>query len=224
MSVIGTVEIPVEDFALGTALATRPGVRIRLERVVPIGSAVVPYLWVSNAEVGEVEAALRTESDIESVSVVDAVNGDILVRVEWRTGIAGLLPALVENGATILEAVGEGDTWTMQLRFDDHTELSAFYRQCVDRGISLDLENVHNPGHHEGPGLGSSLTDTQYETLVTAVENGYFEVPRRINLTELAIEMDVSDTAVSQRLRRGIASLLEETLLEVGEEPTGDGG
>lgn len=45
-----------------------------------------------------------------------------------------------------------------------------------------------------------------------ALERGYFDVPRQVNLTGLAEEMDVSDTAVSQRIRRGITGLLMATL------------
>lgn len=222
MSVIGTIEIPAEKFALGAALAADPDVRIRLERVVPLGSTFVPYIWVSNPDVEAVEAALRSASPIEAVEVVDRLEDEGLVRVEWAGEVDGLLTAIDENGATILEAIGEADGWTMQLRFDDHTDLSAFYRQCVDEGITLDLESVYNPGHPGSVGLRSDLTDAQYDALVTALEGGYFEVPRRRNLTELAAGMGVSDTAASQRLRRGISSLLAATLSESEDGPASD--
>lgn len=198
MSVIGTIEVPTEEFVLGAALAVAPDVRVRLERVVPLGSTFIPYIWVRNPDVEAVEAALRTEPGIEAVEVVDTVNGEGLVRVEWGEDVDGLFAALVDNGATIMEAVGRVEGWTMQLRFEHHADLTAFYRQCVDHGITIDLESVHNHGRPEGIGLRPDLTDTQYETLVTALEKGYFEVPRRLNLTELAAEMGVSDTAESE--------------------------
>ncbi|MFB6080764.1 MAG: helix-turn-helix domain-containing protein [Haloferacaceae archaeon] len=226
MSVISTIEVPAEAFTLGAALAVHPGVSIRLERVVPLGETFIPYVWITGGGEGveDVEAALRANSDVRAVRVVDTVDDEALVRLEWEKGIDGVLDAVVENEATILEAVGENDRWTMQLRFDDHADLTAFYRQCVERGLRIDLRSVHNPGLPERSGLGSDLTDTQYETLVTAFDAGYFEVPRRINLTELAAEIGVSDTAVSQRLRRGIATLLSTTLAEDERDPASDGG
>lgn len=222
MSVIATIDVAAEDFTLGGALAPNPGMRVRLERVIPVGSTFVPYFWVTEAAVGEVEGALRDETDIESFKVVDTVDDDVLVRVEWG-GLNGFLDAMTETRATLLEAVGEDDTWTIQLRFDDHDDLTAFYRQCVDRDIAIDMQNVHNPGLPSG-GFGLGITETQRETLVTALERGYYEVPRRINLVDLADEIGVSDTAVSQRLRRGIAALLVATLPESRADRDADDG
>lgn len=46
------------------------------------------------------------------------------------------------------------------------------------------------------------LSDKQMETLQTALECGYFEVPRGITLKELAKELGCSHQATSERLRR----------------------
>ena len=218
MTVIATIGVSAEDFTFGEALTANPGIEVTLERVVPLGSTFVPYFWASDDSVEAIERALRAEADIESFKIVDRVEDEVLVRVEWEEDLDGLLDAIVETGATILQGVGSNDTWTFQLRFDDHEGLTAFYRQCVERGIAVDLRNVHNPGLPRDLGIGIDMTDTQYETLQTALERGYFDVPRRINLTDLAAELGVSDTAVSQRIRRGISALLATTLTESREE------
>jgi len=75
---------------------------------------------------------------------------------------------------------------------------------------------VKNPlGSPEG--IESNLTETQRDTLLTALQAGYFDVPRRINLQDLAEQFGISDTALSQRLRRGLTELLTSTL---PREPT----
>ena len=218
MSVIATVDIAAEDFRLGKALATNPGISVRLERVVPLGETFVPYFWASDDSVEDIETALEADTDIESFEVVDRVNGEALVRVEWEEDLDSLLDAMVETGAAILEAVGEAGTWSFRLRFPDHDDLTAFYRRCAEHGIAFDLRSVHNPGSPDGTGLELDITDTQRETLLVALEEGYFEVPRRINLTDLATELGVSDTAVSQRLRRGLAPLLAAALRGTEDE------
>jgi len=212
MSVIITVDVPAEDFTLGAALAANPGVRVRLERVVPMGGTFSPYFWAADHTLEDLESALGAATDVESFTVVDTMDGEALVRVEWGSEADGLLDAVADSGAVILEATGEADSWTMQLRFDDNDALTGFYRRCVAEGISLDVTSVHEPGAPEDLGLGLELTDEQYETLAVALEAGYFEVPRRINLVDLADRLGVSDTAVSQRLRRGIQTLLESAL------------
>jgi len=217
MSVIATVVVPAEDFALGAALSHNPGIRIELERVIPVGSTFIPYFWASDDSVEAIERTLSAEAAIESFNVVDTVDGDALVRVEWVEDVDGLLDALSDTGGTILEAVGEHDAWTFNLRFVDHDDLTAFYRECAPRGISLDLQSVHNPGLPTDVGLDLGITPTQRETLEIALHEGYFDVPQRINLTDLAARLGISDTATSQRIRRGVTALLTATLDDTEE-------
>ncbi len=76
---------------------------------------------------------------------------------------------------------------------------------------------MHNPGVHRSLTIDTKLTDAHRETLEVALTEGYFNVPRRINLVELAESMDISDSAVSQRLRRGVATVLDDTPLRTGK-------
>jgi hypothetical protein len=57
-----------------------------------------------------------------------------------------------------------------------------------------------------------SLSDVQRETLRVAYESGYYSVPRAAALGELAARLGVSHQAISERLRRGVGSLIEYTL------------
>lgn len=214
MSVIATVEVPAREFTLGAAVGSNPGIHVRVERVVPLGDTFLPYIWVSDDSVESIEASLRSEADIDSFRVVDEVNGEALVRVDWTEDVDGLLRGIAHSDGLILRAVGGDDTWRFQLRFPDHADLTDFYRECAERGFNLDLRSVHNPGPPTDVGIGLALSDTQRETLVHALEVGYFDVPRGVNLLGLAEEAGVSDTAMSQRLRRGIRTLLEDTLVE----------
>jgi len=218
MSVIATVVLPAEEFTLGAALTSDTEITLRLERVVPVGHTFIPYVWASDEAVENVETALRAEADVDAFEVVDRTNGDALVRIEWADRLDGFLDAVAGSNGTILEGVGEADTWRFQLRFDDHDALTAFYRRCREEGVPVTLERVHNPGVPQDPKAGFGLTETQRETLQVALEEGYFDVPRRINLVELSEQLGVSDSAVSQRLRRGVATLLATSLADAGAD------
>lgn len=64
----------------------------------------------------------------------------------------------------------------------------------------------------------------QRELIRTAVESGYFEVPRRVSLEELSERLGMTDTEVSRELRRALDQYLRETLLERDDEVgEGDG-
>jgi hypothetical protein len=72
-------------------------------------------------------------------------------------------------------------------------------------------EVLHTP---TAPGAGPwfGLTPEQRTTLVSAVHGGYYDIPRGMSTQDLADEYDISDQAITERLRRGIASLVTHTL------------
>ncbi|AHG01927.1 bacterio-opsin activator (plasmid) [Halostagnicola larsenii XH-48] len=57
--------------------------------------------------------------------------------------------------------------------------------------------------------LVSKLTDEQLAVLEIAYNRGYFHVPREMSATELADELDVAQSTVSERLRTAERTLLE---------------
>lgn len=76
------------------------------------------------------------------------------------------------------------------------------------------MSRIHTPLDSEQPRQSPfGLTRGQREVLVAAMERGYFEVPRRASLVDLGESLDISDSAASQRLRRGLSELISSTLL-----------
>jgi len=83
---------------------------------------------------------------------------------------------------------------------------SSFWQEHADFG----LERLTRDGEPESPGDG--LTDRQYEALRTAYELGYFDIPRRASLDDVAEELDITASSVSERLRRAQTQLIQETV------------
>lgn len=212
MSVIARFSVPAEQFPLGDVLEVRQGIQIRIESMIPTGDAMIPYFWVPNDDADAVDGALRQSPLIEEVQIVDHVEAETLFRVDWSSEVNGLIDVIEASDAVLLEAEGLGDDWSFRMRFPDHQDLSAFYRQCTDRGFTPELDEVNNPfGSSEENGV--RITEPQREALMAALDMGYFAVPREVTLEELAAELGISDTAFSQRLRRGLTALLSSTLL-----------
>ena len=57
--------------------------------------------------------------------------------------------------------------------------------------------------------LVSKLTDDQLAVLETAYNEGYFDIPRETSATDLADELDIAQSTVSERLRTAERTLLE---------------
>jgi predicted DNA binding protein len=66
-----------------------------------------------------------------------------------------------------------------------------------------------------------SMTDEQFDALAAACKRGCFDIPRGVDLDDLADELDITHQSLSERLRRGHDVLIEETLLVGSTSQTG---
>lgn len=216
MSVILEITVPATDFALGRTLDGVESTQFELERMVPTTDAVVPVFWAHNTDTDVLETRLKADEVAISIRMLDEFPDKALFRVEWDPDIDGLVQSIIEHEAVILEALGTNDRWEFKLRFPDNTAVSGFQTTLDEAEISFGLQRLYNPADPETD--VSELTPAQRETLVLAVERGYFTIPRETNLQELAEELDISDQAVNERMRRGTAKLIVSSLTGVTDD------
>lgn len=212
MCVYSDIVVSSKDFALDRTMQTHPNLRIEFEQTVPMGTDAMPYLWITNAGDASVGETVRSEPGIEHVELIDRVQDDRLVRIRWGSHDSGVIRALLDTNATCLSCIGAEDAWYLTLRFPSSSDLAACYQQCTDADLRLDVRSIRTGGRAGKRNLASTLSDPQREAITTGLECGYFAVPRRITLQELADRLDISDTAASQRLRRGLEELLADAL------------
>lgn len=215
MAVTVLFSLPTTEFSLGEVLTPNADVEVELERIVPAGDPV-HYFWVGGDQHSTIAEDLRTASIVNEVTVVDELPDRTLLRVHWNHDADGLLQEIDEFGGVVLAATGRVNEWKFQLRFPSQGALSQFYQQCTDRGLPLQIREFipQSPFQEEKP---FDLSEPQQEAIRIAFERGYFDVPRQTTITELADELGISTQAVSERLRRGLTTLLLST---VGNEPS----
>lgn len=223
MSVVVTFTTPAATFTLGRTLGGDPATRIRMSRIIPTGDSFIPYFWATVDSVSSITRRLRSEPDIESFEVVERTDAEALIRVDWAKDVDGMLAMLAEAEASLLVAEGAGETWTFKVRFDDHPALSAFFERCSAQDIEIDLQTVNGRGDRQPRAPATDLTVPQREALTLALESGYFDVPRRTTLVDLAEELGVTDSAVSQRIRRGVETILSRVIQPPEEPPPRQG-
>lgn len=211
VSVIAVFSIPGSAFVLGRALGEAPGLAVEMEKVVPTGTAVVPYFWVVGTDRADFDAVLAREPGIASFEVVDELEDRALYRVEWNMDVDSIVRVVVEHDAVLQEAGGDADTWTFQLRFPDSHALSEFHDACRETYPDFSVDRLYNPIE---PTVGDTwdLTEPQRSLIEEAYRQGYFDVPRKITLVELSDVVGVSDQAVNERMRRGLSTLIATTL------------
>lgn len=212
MSVVGEFSVEDGEFPLSGVLEGVPGVRIELERIVPVSERRLPFFWVWG-DFDAVDDLAAADPTVESLRRIDEVDGGALYRAVWREEAGGVIDAVVDADATLLEGVGDRDGWRFVLRFDDTDAISAFQRHCLDAGVGVTLERLHTlDDRHEEPRYG--LTALQRNTIAAAFRAGYFDDPRDTTLQEMSDDFGVTPRAVSKRINRGLSRLIANTLLD----------
>ncbi|ELY86784.1 helix-turn-helix domain-containing protein [Natrinema altunense] len=166
-----------------------------------------------------VEAALTDADDVDEWTVIGTADSTRRYQAVPALSLADQLgdhiddlaglKALATAEATIERIEVTPNGWRQSGWFATRAafdEFSSFWQQ----NAGFRLHRLTHDGASEPPGDG--LSDRQREALRTAYEMGYFDVPRRTSLEAIGTELDISASAVSERLRRAQTSLIEETV------------
>lgn len=212
MATIAELEIPVGEFALRDTLTAIDDVAFEIEQIAAHDEdGVMPYVWTSGPSHEVIEAALRDDETVEEFELLTDDEDRWLYRMAWIDAIEALVHLLLEADAAILAAFGKGTRWDLRVLFPEREGLSRTHEYCKDAGLTIDIRRIHDHTSEEAGRFG--LTEKQADTLVLALQHGYFDVPRGTDAQDLAEELDISHQALSERLRRATGTMVKNGLL-----------
>lgn len=153
------------------------------------------------------------------VQVLDRSSDTLVVYTYWdRTEVCTSVPhvALEHLGEGLLfETYREGRRYRWRIVLGSDAAIHDFFDALdeeVDECTGIEMLRLTelDPDHGSDPSPEATLPREQREALRAAVERGYYETPRRIELGELAEALEVPRSTLSYRLRRAEASLASE--------------
>lgn len=103
------------------------------------------------------------------------------------------------------------------LEVQDHNSLTTLLDKIGDSGIDAETLDIREGSLSSDVSVQfnlDNLTAKQLETLELALKEGYYKRPRDTDLESLADELEVSKSAVSQRLRSAERNLIIAALQE----------
>lgn len=217
MAVIAHLSIPSDSFELGRILELEPPGTIELENMVPLGERAIPFFSVSDTVRESFEKNVKNHPSVSQITEVTRHDGERLYSLEWEIGRDVFFQGIVELNGQLLSGTGTARTWEFEIRFPSYEALGEFQDYCGNAHIELEVGRIYNPVR-PGAGMWYGVTNPQRETLIRAVQGGYYSIPREMSTQDLADEFGISDQAVTERLRRAIISLTENTLIAMEEE------
>lgn len=203
------VEVTAPLGALGVARTSLPpGIKIEFERAATVPSQRTSSIRITGAGIDDVIADVRDSPFVNEVLLFSETPERSVYWITWNDTRPELVTQVRDADGLFHTAVAEGDHWTIGLRFSEQSAATRFYTRYDDTDHPITVQKTRQNGSSE-PTLDDVLTGEQRAALICAVNAGYFEVPRRTTLVELADELGISDSAVSQRLRRGMLNILQ---------------
>ena len=217
MTTVVELDVPADRLGLARTFEQISAFEFQIGAI--IGDAP-PLVRTSGSDRRTIERALETDPSVDVLANVPVGTDESdrsgstrpfwVFRLEFTSGLEFFQQLVTDANGAVLSARGSEGIWSLQLLFHDRESVSTCHDlfDQYEFGVEVtrltgmdDLERVQTP-----------LTETQYETICTAHDLGYFDIPRAITLEELAAELGVSHQALSERLRRSQAALISAEL------------
>ncbi|QKY15416.1 helix-turn-helix domain-containing protein [Halorubrum sp. CBA1229] len=192
-----------------------PDTGFRVLAAVPGESAGFALVRVTARDADAVLSAMEGHDALTAVSVMAREDGVVTARVETdapllllaakRSGLPIEMPLDIEDGVAEVEVTGE------------HERVAEMGRRLREVGLEFEVERVRqrvNPAR--------LLTDRQRELLLAAVDLGYYDVPRRATLTEVADHVGIAKSTCSETLQRVQRTVIREFVDDLPSRPLED--
>lgn len=148
-----------------------------------------------------------------------------LYRVRHDEEVACPCLCLGEFGCPIQRYVAENGTVTLVFHAANFAQLQDVIGELQEHHATIDVQQLLQSPPDAAPSASvfvnrDRLTARQLEVLQTAYEMGYFERPRRSNATEIAAELDISQSTVTEHLSTAQRKILDDVLVNSSRKPT----
>lgn len=196
-----TITIP-QTVWIGTISRAYPEVRFRMLAATANESKGFARVEIIGASAAEVCDEIETYDSVTDLTVIG--EGTHRRRIQLESTVPVLLTALQDAGVPLQLPVDitEGEL-TLETTIP-RQQLSALGEKLDQLDITYEVEQIQSEATTE-----SLLTDRQRWLLHEAIEEGYYDTPRRITLVELAEEVDIAKSTCSEILHRAEEQVLK---------------
>ncbi len=200
--------IPLRIFDIDEAVES-----VEIDNALPVAGDAV-FLFLTTQFDADVSADVLS-NELSSVQIVDVTRAEVsqhtyYLRIVADFADASVLSLLTENQAIPHRIVGKNSHLDVVASVRDWNHLKEVASSIEDEHGPLELigttqtESIGFPlgGNKIKQSMSGKLSDEQLEVLETAYQMGYFKVPQEVTAEEIASELDISRSTLSERLRR----------------------
>ncbi|WP_290811876.1 helix-turn-helix domain-containing protein [Halovivax sp.] len=190
-----------DELAVAAASRAHPEVELSVLGAIPSDGAGAAVVRVAGPDLEGFLAAMRAGDAAERVRILE--RGAEVAILELESAEPEVLFAARGAGTPIEFPVRVRDGTATVTVAGPRERVAALTERLRSLGLEYDVDDARSD-----PGA-SRLTDRQREVVLAAVEEGYYDTPRRCTLTELADELGIAKSTCSETLHRA-----EETIVK----------
>jgi hypothetical protein len=205
-----TVTLP-EQLWLGAVTRSHPEVTFEVLAALPSGETGVGLVELSGEDVLSAVSAMEDRPEVTELSVVGTTPDEAVIQFETTEPL--LLRSARESGLPLQPPITIRDgTATLELT-TSRDRLAAMADQLEAMGLRYRVEWIRESVDPE-----RLLTARQRELVVAAVEAGYYDSPRTCSLTDLADELGLAASTLSETLHRAEGTIVREFVADLPGE------
>lgn len=211
MALIGRVKLGL--LYLYESFEAVPNMKLQQETFRIVSREPQLMVWAWGDDFDAFEAALADDSTIADYQHLGGLQEKQLYQLTFLKERAKehLYPVVLEQNIMVIRSTITSDGVDLVARFPSREAIATFHDACRERDIEFHLEQLYRE-EPDDPSEQFGLTPAQREVLIQAHKRGYFNEPRNVTLEELAQEMGVSSSPLGRRLRRGLDTLIDQTI------------
>lgn len=198
------VELP-DGAWIADVSRSHPDASFRVQAALPDDGPGYAIVNLTAPDVGNVLDAMGRHSAMTDLTVLARSDREatvqfetstpMLVRAAKRAGVPLRMPVEIDDGEATVSIAGSPD------------RLPKLGSRLDDLELSYRVERVG-----ESDPSRRTLTERQRETVLAAIDRGYYDTPRRCSLTELAESIGLAKSTVSETLHRAEEEVVKSYL------------
>ncbi|QLG50751.1 helix-turn-helix domain-containing protein [Natrinema halophilum] len=210
MGFIAEIHLAHDELPLAPTIERCGSVTLRYEYETTSDTRRIQFVSAFEDESTALVESMATDPTVSNPECIATFENRSIYRIVVDTDFVIVPDRCAEYGLYVFTITSGDNGWVIRAHLPDRDALTAFRKWCRDREISFHVNQLYDSSVSDDRSY--FLTERQHEILTIAYYAGYFEVPRGVTQDALAERLGISDSAVSQRLRRAISELITATL------------
>lgn len=189
-----TLTIP-DTIWIGEVSRRYPDAEFKILSILPNEDSGIGLAEIAADQLTNLLSDIKTHESVTSFEILNRQNGTGVIQFETSnpvlimpiqsSGIPLEMPFILTDGQA---------TWGVTA---PQPKLSELNKQLKNFGIPFSIDNLRQQVTRD-----HLLTERQYEIIKTAIDEGYYDTPRKCTLTELSATLGIAKSSCSETLHR----------------------